>query len=599
MEAKPTNVNEMDVRQRVDSWAFTLWDQVDVVKFSSPEFKLSDKQTKHIKYLIFQKEKGTTVTGNKSDGIHIQGYVEFYEHKALIATRNTLDISKKNNLSHRWSTPEKAANYCAKFTSHIEGPWEYLGKDEISRVTINREKIISLNGRCNPDYVDDDIETKSDISVNSSVSNKGSASSANSDNGDSESSRRSFVSKLTSMGPKEVQVEVEKPKINMLDIFDLIDRGYDLLSIARIYPNMFSKNISAIKEYMRATDEKNHMSDRSRNVYVEVRYGTEDCGKTFDIMTKGEHLPYKLRPPGGGGTIWWNGYQDQKVILLDDFYGWIKYNELLDILDKYPLMMEKKFGHCYAKWEKVYITSNVAPEQWYSNSYGMTAALARRINVVKKFTKHKLLNEVYKSRLSKSMLYPGCLILRVPPITDDIINISTCVNPNGEAKIIFNTPSGIENDLWVEHNIDNRLVDIIIANRRPIMEDVLDSDKGKHSKDTAKDCFYETGKVEKQRKGASPPYSDIEGVPPSISSSEASPPIRNSAGPARPPSANLRFYHRIMINTWSSKIYDYSLGYEVENKCIVSVTRMKMVVNNPDNIPNLFKKKTTYPEYKY
>jgi hypothetical protein len=68
------------------------------------------------------------------------------------------------------------------------------------------------------------------------------------------------------------------------------------------------------------------------------------------------------------------------VLLIDDFYGWIKYGFLLKVLDIYPLRLAVKGSHAYACWETVYITSNKAPETWYAG--GMTAALRRRIHSI-------------------------------------------------------------------------------------------------------------------------------------------------------------------------------------------------------------------------
>lgn len=43
-----------------------------------------------------------------------------------------------------------------------------------------------------------------------------------------------------------------------------------------------------------------------------------------------ELIYYKPR-----GT-WWDGYYQQPNIILDDFNGWIPYDELFKILDRYP-----------------------------------------------------------------------------------------------------------------------------------------------------------------------------------------------------------------------------------------------------------------------
>lgn len=113
------------------------------------------------------------------------------------------------------------------------------------------------------------------------------------------------------------------------------------------------------------------LKPKHRDVEVIVLWGDSGSGKSRwaydtypDIFSK---------PPGK----WWDGYSGQTAILLDDYYGYIPYHELLNVLDRYPYKAEVKNGYINAQWETVVITSNKPPEQWYT--YGLTPALRRRI----------------------------------------------------------------------------------------------------------------------------------------------------------------------------------------------------------------------------
>ena len=81
---------------------------------------------------------------------------------------------------------------------------------------------------------------------------------------------------------------------------------------------------------------------------------------------------------------WWDGYHHDEVVL-DDFYGWLPFDTLLRLLDRYPLLVETKGGQASFIAKTIVITSNALPREWYQNirNYG---ALARRIDVVMKFT---------------------------------------------------------------------------------------------------------------------------------------------------------------------------------------------------------------------
>lgn len=111
-----------------------------------------------------------------------------------------------------------------------------------------------------------------------------------------------------------------------------------------------------------------------RDVQVIVHWGEAGTGKTRKPYDEGAFLFDDYE------NGWWDGYEGESVICLDDFYGGIKYAFLLRLLDGYQCRLKVKGGFTYAQWSKVYITSNKPPEQWYS--LGLTDALKRRITRV-------------------------------------------------------------------------------------------------------------------------------------------------------------------------------------------------------------------------
>lgn len=114
---------------------------------------------------------------------------------------------------------------------------------------------------------------------------------------------------------------------------------------------------------------------------ITVLWGAAGVGKTRSVYDKhGVDNIYVLNAPTNN-SLWFDGYEGQDVLLIDDFEGWIKYSFLLKILDGYQLRLPVKTRFTYALWTKVYITSNCDPETWYYR--GLTPALERRINVIK------------------------------------------------------------------------------------------------------------------------------------------------------------------------------------------------------------------------
>jgi hypothetical protein len=68
------------------------------------------------------------------------------------------------------------------------------------------------------------------------------------------------------------------------------------------------------------------------------------------------------------------------VVIIDEFYGWLPYDLLLRLCDRYPLLLETKGGQVQCSANTVIITSNLNPSQWYKNVYHK--ALYRRITTI-------------------------------------------------------------------------------------------------------------------------------------------------------------------------------------------------------------------------
>lgn len=120
-----------------------------------------------------------------------------------------------------------------------------------------------------------------------------------------------------------------------------------------------------------------------RTVETSVYHGDSGTGKTRKaILEAGEEF-FILDQ---GERVWFDGYEGQKTLIIDDFYGWIKYGMLLRILDGHPYRCEIKGGFVWAMWTSIVITSNKHPKEWYDK--GMTDALKRRLTTIMHFDKN-------------------------------------------------------------------------------------------------------------------------------------------------------------------------------------------------------------------
>ena len=66
---------------------------------------------------------------------------------------------------------------------------------------------------------------------------------------------------------------------------------------------------------------------------------------------------------------WWDGYEGQDVVVIDEFYGWFEWDYLLRLTDRYPLILEgKAISGGFQFTSKIIIfTSNKHWNNWYPN----------------------------------------------------------------------------------------------------------------------------------------------------------------------------------------------------------------------------------------
>lgn len=169
----------------------------------------------------------------------------------------------------------------------------------------------------------------------------------------------------------------------LADAAKLLKEGKPLHVVMDEHPTTFIRYHRGLREMQfELTRQKN--TQQMRNLKVTVLIGDTGVGKTHSVYEWASAHETPLFKLDAANRVWWDGYTGEKVILIDDFYGWIKYGFLLNVLDKYPLRVEIKGGFIWANWTHVFITSNAHPNLWYKK--GLTPALARRINKCYKVT---------------------------------------------------------------------------------------------------------------------------------------------------------------------------------------------------------------------
>jgi hypothetical protein len=81
-------------------------------------------------------------------------------------------------------------------------------------------------------------------------------------------------------------------------------------------------------------------------------------------------------------TKFWDGYQSEENVIIDEFRGGIDVSHLLRWLDRYPVRVEIKGSSRPLAAKTIWITSNLDPRRWYPEIDQETLdALLRRLNI--------------------------------------------------------------------------------------------------------------------------------------------------------------------------------------------------------------------------
>lgn len=160
-------------------------------------------------------------------------------------------------------------------------------------------------------------------------------------------------------------------RTDLESVMDSIKDGMGLVEISLEYPGQWVRYSNGIKGLWH-----NHLLSNAptwRDVITTVYVGRQEAGKT--ILISNDDL-FRVNCENKQEFLF-DGYMGEGTILLDDFYGQIKYHYMLRILDGYPLPLNIKNGRTTAVWNKIFITSNQTPALWYSAGL---KSLRRRIN---------------------------------------------------------------------------------------------------------------------------------------------------------------------------------------------------------------------------
>jgi len=142
-----------------------------------------------------------------------------------------------------------------------------------------------------------------------------------------------------------------------------MDQGVSELQVAEDEDHFatWAKHWKALQRYQMLK----RMGERKWHTFCQVYWGPSGSGKSRRALEEAGEGAYWLSKPSHGSTLWFDGYEGQETVVIDEFYGWIQRDMLQRMCDRYPLLVQTKGGTTPFIAKKIIITSNDPPVRWW------------------------------------------------------------------------------------------------------------------------------------------------------------------------------------------------------------------------------------------
>lgn len=268
-----------------------------------------------VQFLVASLEKGQQGT------CHYQGYLELTRHRRLAFVKNLLPTA---HLERRQGTAEQATKYCLKELTPES--IEILQNSQLGTYIGNLQDVTGLP-----------------VTIMQNTAEK---------------TLKEILSKQS----------LTKTKDNrLIELATMVKSGADDITLAEHDAPFYI-------QYNKGLQQLRLLYQKQRNHAVEVIViqGPTGTGKSKWCIDNYPDAYWKQR------SNWWDNYNSQEVVILDEFYGWIPFDTLLRLCDRYPLLVETKGGQVQFVAKTIIITTNIIPSSWYKNAY--FKAFERRVS---------------------------------------------------------------------------------------------------------------------------------------------------------------------------------------------------------------------------
>lgn len=160
-------------------------------------------------------------------------------------------------------------------------------------------------------------------------------------------------------GPWVVGDEPEPGRRTDLDrAAEMIRSGASVRTLAAEMPETVIRYSRGLKEYKMVITEP-----RSHDTELVILWGPPGTGKSHTASTQWPEAYWVSR--GNGQALWWDNYAGEKIVILDEFTGWMTKDIFCRLVDKNQFMVDTKGGRVPFVAELIVCTSNKDPWTWW------------------------------------------------------------------------------------------------------------------------------------------------------------------------------------------------------------------------------------------
>lgn len=200
---------------------------------------------------------------------------------------------------------------------------------------------------------------------------------------------------------------------DLVQICEKIQNGKSLKSVAEEHSATFIRNYRGITLWKAIVKEPSPFRE---NLQIWLFVGKTRLGKSYHARVALDCWP---KPIGKG--LWFDGYDGQKRVVIDEFRGQYPLSDVLQLTDPYKVQVETKGGHVWFEPELIVFTTNTNPREMYQDHDEATreAFLARFHRVFYWYAKQKF---VEMSEIQKKAYFDHNTIPVIPITPQRLVN---------------------------------------------------------------------------------------------------------------------------------------------------------------------------------